>query len=85
MITASVHKGETESTPSLIRRFSKRVQGSGVIRRVKSLRYHARSTSKTKRRISALRRLARVEEREQKERLGLIVPTARGLRGKGKK
>lgn len=84
MITASVHKGETESTPSLIRRFSKRVQGSGVIRRAKSLRYHARSVSKTKRRISALRRLERVKERESKERLGLVVERPRGIRGKSR-
>ncbi len=75
-VTASVKKGGSESTPSLIRRFSKRVQGSGVVRRAKSIRYHARPLSKTKKRNSALRRIERVTEREEKERLGLIAPRA---------
>jgi len=79
-ITTSVKKNGSESTPSLIRRFSKRVQGSGVVRRAKSIRFHARSLSKLKRRASALRRLERVAEREEKERLGLIAPRMPGRR-----
>ncbi len=79
-ITASVKKTGSESTPSLIRRFSKRVQGSGVVRRAKSIRYHARTASKTKKKNSALRRIERVKDREEKERLGLIVPRTRGGR-----
>ncbi len=80
MITASVKKNSSENTTSLIRRFSKRVQGSGVIRRAKSIRYHARTLSKMKKRASALRRIERVTEREEKERLGLVVPRTRGGR-----
>lgn len=80
MITASVAKNSSENSASLIRRFSKRVQGSGVIRRAKSIRYHARTLSKMKKRNSALRRIERVEEREEKEKLGLIVPRTRGGR-----
>lgn len=82
MITASVERGATESTPSLIRRFSKRVQGSGTVRRAKSIRYHSRSESKTKRRTGALRRIERVLEREEKERMGLVIPRPRGMRGR---
>ena len=80
MITSTVEKNSSENSASLIRRFSKRVQGSGVIRRAKSIRYHARTLSKMKKRASALRRIERVEDREQKERLGLIVPRTRGGR-----
>lgn len=80
MITSSVKKSGSESTQSLIRRFSRRVQGSGVIRRAKSIRYHSRELSKTKKRASALRRIDRVTEREEKEKLGLIVPRTRGMR-----
>lgn len=80
MVTSSVAKNSSENSASLIRRFSKRVQGSGVIRRAKSIRYHARTLSKTKKRNSALRRIERVEEREEKEKLGLIVPRTRGGR-----
>lgn len=80
MITSSVAKNSSENSASLIRRFSKRVQGSGVIRRAKSIRYHARTLSKMKKRASALRRIERVEEREEKEKLGLIIPRTRGGR-----
>lgn len=80
MIGVSVKKSSTESTPSLIRRFSKRVQGSGVVRRAKSIRFHARTVSKNKRRDSALRRLAKQEKRQEMELLGLVQPRTRGRR-----
>ena len=76
----SVTKKGTENTSSLLRRFSKRVQTSGVVRRAKSIRFHARAVSKTKKRASALRRLNRQAEREEKERLGLIQPRQHGRR-----
>ena len=77
MIGVAVKKNGNESTPSLLRRFSKRVQGSGIVRKAKSIRYHLRSVSKNKRRGSALRRISRQEERAQKEKLGLIQPRTR--------
>ncbi len=83
MITVSVEKNENENTTSLIRRFSRRVQGSGVVRRAKGIRFHARAISKTKRRTSAVRRLRRTEDMKEKELLGLIIPRTRG-RGRGR-
>lgn len=80
MITVSVTKKGTENTQSLLRRFSKRVQTSGVVRRAKGIRFHARTLSNTKKRNSALRRIANQEEREEKERMGLIQPRTRGPR-----
>lgn len=74
VISVAVVKNDTESTPTLIRRFSKRVQGSGLIRKAKSLRYHTRTQSKTKKRSAALRRIAREEKRATMERAGLIQP-----------
>ena len=59
---------------SLIRRFSKRVQGAGIVRKVKSLRYRTRNQSKNRRRTSALRRVAKQEKNATLERLGLITP-----------
>jgi len=82
MITVTVKKHGSESTPSLIRRFSKRVQGSGVVRRAKGIRFHSRAISKNKRRESALRRLARQEKRQEMELLGLVQPRTRGGRRK---
>lgn len=78
MINVSVTKSGSESVPAMIRRFSKRVQGSGVVRKVKSTRFHQRALSKTKRRASALRRIAKAEKRDEMARLGLYVPRRRG-------
>ena len=47
---------------SLIRRFTKRVQGAGIVRRVKGIRYKARNQSQSRIRNSALRRLAKRED-----------------------
>ncbi len=68
------HGPAARSTPSLIRRFSKRVQGAGIVRRIKGNRYYARTLSKKKQRVAALRKLARDEKRQEMERQGLIQP-----------
>lgn len=61
----------------LVRRFSKRVLGAGIIRRVKDNRYRIRDLSKSKRRASALRRITKREKTANLERLGLVDPKAR--------
>lgn len=73
-IRISVVRTGSESTPSLIRRFSKRVQGSGIIRKVKGSQYFERALSKKKQHNAALRRIARDEKRATMERQGLIEP-----------
>jgi ribosomal protein S21 len=52
MIT--VKKGETESAESLIRRFSRRVVQSGVIREAKGQRYYRKEVNKNQRRKDAI-------------------------------
>ncbi len=59
---------------SLVRRFSKRVLGAGIIRRVKGNRYKLREESRGKRRTSALRRVIKRQKIEDMERLGLAEP-----------
>lgn len=76
----SVVKNGNESVPALIRRFSKRVQSAGIVRKVKSIRFRDRAVSKNKRHTSALRRIARVQKRQEMERLGLVQPRTRGRR-----
>ncbi len=71
-INVSVAKQGSESSMSLVRRFSKRMQGAGIVRKVKSNRYHARAQSKTRRRVSALRRVAKHEKMADMERMGLV-------------
>ncbi len=65
---------------SLIRRFQKRVQGAGIIRRVKGARYYDRLKSKSKRRVSALRRIDKKEKTAIAERMGLVKEVVRGPR-----
>lgn len=49
-----VRKKERETAESLIRRFSRRVQQSGVLRRVRKTRFHQPELSREKRRDTAL-------------------------------
>lgn len=65
-----VEKSENESTLALLRRFSKRVQNSGLLKRVRSNRYKLRSQSRLKRKVSALKYLQKIKERELLAKLG---------------
>ena len=80
MINVAVTKHGTENSMALIRRFTKRVQGAGIIRRVKGARYIERTKSKTKRRKSAIRRIDKKEKLAEMERLGLVKEVVRGPR-----
>ena len=80
MINVTVVKHGTENSMALIRRFQKRVQGAGIIRKVKASRYHERVKSKTKRRVSAIRRIVKKEKTLEMERMGLIKEPTRPIR-----
>jgi hypothetical protein len=54
-----VVKSGTENNLSLIRKFTKRVQGSGVLPRLRSIRYSKRSLSEYVKKKKALKRLSR--------------------------
>lgn len=69
---AEVKKNNNENAISLIRRFTKRVQGSGIIPRVRSIRYSQRKVSHFKMKKSALVVLARREEYQRLEKLGKL-------------
>lgn len=73
MINVEVEKTNNESNANLIRRFTKRVQGAGVLPRVRGLRYSIRKPSryvKKKRTLKALRERA---VRNEMLKLGKIV------------
>lgn len=60
MITViEVKKNTNESNMNLVRRFSRKVQESGIIQKVKSKRYNERSLSKLKTKQATLKKLAR--------------------------
>jgi len=72
MINIEVKKSPNENTPSLIRRFTKRVQGSSILRLVRSKRYASRLESKFKKKKNALKKMARREEVAKLKKLGKI-------------
>lgn len=73
-----VKKAANESNMTLVRRFSRRVQETGVIRAVKGNRYSERAPSKLDRKNSALNRLKRGKEIERLKKLGKWVEKTRG-------
>ena len=73
MINVEVQRGSNENGLSVLRRFTKRVQGAGILPRVRSLRYAQRSLSETVKKKKTLKLLERRKEVEQLLRLGKMV------------
>ncbi len=69
-----VSKVSNESNASLLRRFSKRVQGTGIVRKVRTSRFHLRSKSKLKKKQDALKRLKKRADYDRLFKLGKIKP-----------
>ena len=80
-INAEVTKNEAETPVNLIRRFSKRVQGTGLIQRMRSRRYQVRIKSDNVRRKQTLKVIKRREEVAELIKLGkMLERTTRGPR-----
>jgi len=67
-----VKKTGTENALGLIRRFQKRVQESGILPRVRSLRYNERTQSKLKRKRGTLKVIKRRKEYEKLRKMGKL-------------
>jgi ribosomal protein S21 len=65
-------KQERETTQSLIRRFTKRVQRSGILIRARKSRFHQRSKSRQMRKEAALRREKLRKDYEKLKKLGKL-------------
>jgi hypothetical protein len=81
MINAEVLRGPNENSLNLIRRFTKRVQGSGVLPRVRSIRYSTRKASEYVKKKQTLKVIRRREEINGLIRLGKMPEFG----GRGKK
>ncbi|MBI3305976.1 hypothetical protein HYZ82_02460 [Candidatus Nomurabacteria bacterium] len=68
-----IKKNPNENNSSVLRRFSRRMQESGIIRKVKGVRYNVRKESKLKVKKSALKKLARRIEIEHLKKIGKMV------------
>lgn len=80
MINVEVEKKNNENTTSLIRRFTKQVRESGVLTRVRSLRYYKRPPSKDVRKKDTLKHLKKKAHREKLIKLGKITPRTSSFR-----
>lgn len=82
-VNAEVKKNNNENAISLIRRFTKRVQGSGVIPRVRSIRYNKRKDNHSRMKKNALVVLGMRKEYELLDKLGkLPEKKVRGQKGR---
>lgn len=67
-----IEKTPNESNSSVLRRFSRRVRGSGIIKKAKSLRYEERALSPFKKKKSKLVRMAKKAEIDRMKKLGKV-------------
>jgi ribosomal protein S21 len=79
-----VKRSKNESASALIRRFSRRAQGLGLVREVRERRYHERSRSKNVDHKRAMISKGRRENYNEQVKLGKIDPAARKVKGKKK-
>lgn len=70
MINVEVTKNPNENPGSLLRRFSRKIQESGIIPKVKGKRYAKRKTSKLSAKAGALKKINRRAEVEKLKKLG---------------
>ena len=73
-----VGKNNQESTANLIRRFTKRVQGSGVLMRLRKNRYYSRQKSEGVHRAKKLIKLENKVKYEKLLKLGKIQERPKG-------
>lgn len=79
-INVEVVKNNNESSANVIRRFQKRVQGAGIIRKVRDGRYRARIKSDNVKRFAKLKKLGKKEVYEKLLKLGKVQERTSGRR-----
>ncbi len=68
-----VDKNQGESNAALLRRFSKKVQETRLLKKIKADRYYSRKPSKLNTKISAVRKIGRRAEIERLKKLGKMA------------
>lgn len=72
-----VEKNNNESSANVIRRFTKRMQGAGIVRKVRGQRYFERIKSRNVQKEARLKKLAKKEAYEKQYKLGKITDNRR--------
>ena len=79
-VNVEVKKNTNENVLSFVRRFQKRVQESGVLPRVRSIRYNTRSLSALKVKRAKLKKLTNLAKYETAKRMGKVIERKKGRR-----
>lgn len=77
-----VEKNNNESSANVIRRFTKRVQGAGIVPKVRGGRYYTRIKSRNVQRTSKLKKLEKRGVYEKLVKLGKVQETKGRGRGR---
>lgn len=72
-INIQVNKNDKENSAGLLRRFTKRVRASGILSRVRNIRYYERQKSEYVKKKKTLKRLVKKATREEMLKLGKIT------------
>ena len=73
MINVEVQRNNNESALNILKRFTKRVQGAGILNRVRGIRYAKRAESPYVKQKRTLKTLRRRKERDALVKLGKIA------------
>ena len=65
-----VRRREHETTAAMLRRFTRRIQHSGILIHARKLKFHTSKPTKRQTRERALRRIGIMKERVRLEKLG---------------
>ncbi len=71
-VNVEIKRNKNESNVSTIKRFTKRVQGSGILPRVKSIRYEERQPSDFTKKKARLKSLANKKNYDELFKMGKI-------------
>ncbi|MCA9360663.1 30S ribosomal protein S21 [Candidatus Nomurabacteria bacterium] len=71
-INVQVEKNNNESSANVIRRFTKRMQGAGIVPKVRAGRYFTRIKSNNVQRTAKLKKLIKSVNYEKQVKLGKI-------------
>lgn len=72
-INVQVNKNDKENTAGLLRRFTKRVRGSGILSRVRGIRYYERQRSEYVKKKRTLKRISKKAELDEMIKLGKVT------------
>ena len=78
MVTnVDITKTKNDNPLGLLRKFSRKMKTSGVLRKKRSLRYFERSKSAFRKKEDALNKIQKRKEYEYKEKMGIVIQRKR--------